>query len=256
MPHIMRQGIKLHYEEAGKGGPPLLFVHGFGGDWRHFSAQLEHFQPRRRVVALDRRGHGQSDKPEGPYGVPEIAEEVIWTAQELGLRKPVLVVHSMGSIGIELSRQAPDFLSGLVVLDAPLFAPAEVAQTFLQLAQGLRSPQYRDVIGQVCDRMIFLPTDDPTRRKQLHEAMLETPQPVLAASWQRFLEYDASAALSALRLPFLYVGAVMPCDELELKRVCPQVAIGRSVGSGHMHQLEVPDQVNAMIEQFLRINSI
>src|SRR5688572_6225426 len=98
MSFIERNGVRLSYQEAGRAGPPMLFVHGFGGDTRHFEPQMEHFQRTRRVVAIDRRGHGQSDKPEGPYSVPAIAEEVAWTARELGLHRPVIVVHSMGAI--------------------------------------------------------------------------------------------------------------------------------------------------------------
>src|SRR6185436_3095566 len=119
MPELTRNGIRLSYQEAGSGGPPMLFVHGFGGSGEHFAPQLEFFKRTRRVVAVDRRGHGHSDKPEGPYSIPAIAEEVAWTARELGLHKPVLVVHSMGAIGLEVVSQFPDVASALVILDAP-----------------------------------------------------------------------------------------------------------------------------------------
>ena len=58
MPEITRNGVRLNYVEAGSGGPPILFVHGFGGDARHFDAQLEHFRRAHRVVALAGTGSG------------------------------------------------------------------------------------------------------------------------------------------------------------------------------------------------------
>lgn len=253
MPQLIRDGIRLAYEETGSGGPPLLCVHGFGGSWRHFEPQLEHFGRTRRVVALDRRGHGQSDKPEGPYTIAAIAEEVIWSARELGVHKPVLVVHSMGAIGFEAVRQAPDAFSALIVLDAPLFAPAPVQQSFTQLLAGLDSPGYREAIDATCDNLIFLPSDDKARRARLHAALLETPQQVLVASWRSFIAYDLQPAADSCRIPLLSVGAVMPSDEQRLRAACPQSMFGRSVGAGHFPQLEVPDQINAMIEQFLRL---
>jgi pimeloyl-ACP methyl ester carboxylesterase len=255
MPEITRNDVRLQYEEAGSGGPPLLFVHGFGGSSAHFAAQLEHFRRRHRVVAVDRRGHGRSDKPEGPYTIPAIAEEVGWTARELGLHKPVVVVHSMGSIGLELVRQQPDLASALVILDAPAFPPAPVRAMFEDLAKGLRSPAYAEVIEGVCDRLIFLPTDDKERRRRLHAGILETPQAILAGSWEHYLAYDPTPAASSCKVPLLYVNAVMPFDEARLRELCPQIQIGRTVGSGHMHQLEVPDQVNAMIERFLHVTA-
>jgi pimeloyl-ACP methyl ester carboxylesterase len=256
MPNITRDKVRLVYDEAGSGGPPMLFVHGFGGDARHFSPQLEHFKRSRRVVALDRRGHGRSDKPAGPYTIAAIAEEVAWTARELGLHKPVLVVHSMGAIGLEVAARNPDLLAGLVVLDAPLFEPPSVRQMFAELGAGLASPAYRDVIAATCDRLIFLPTDDKARRARLHEAILETPQAVLASTWAGFLDYDPAPTATACKLPLLYVGSVMPVDEARLRQLCPQVVLGRTVGAGHMHQVEVPAQVNAMIEQFMKISGI
>jgi pimeloyl-ACP methyl ester carboxylesterase len=253
MPEIARDGVRLVYQEAGSGGPPLLFVHGFGGSAAHFAPQLEHFARRHRAVAIDRRGHGASDRAEGPYTIPAIAEEVAWTARELGLHRPVLVVHSMGAIGFEVARQAPELLAGLVVLDAPILPPPPVRATFEGLLAGLRSPAYREVIDGLCDQLIFLPTDDRARRARLHAALLETPQAILAATWQQFLAYDPTPALAACRLPLLCINAVMPIDEPGLRALCPQVAIGRTVGAGHFPQLEVPDQVDAMIERFLAL---
>jgi pimeloyl-ACP methyl ester carboxylesterase len=253
MPEITRDGVRLAYDEAGSGGPPLLFVHGFGGDASHFAAQLTHFQRRHRVVALDRRGHGRSDKPAGPYDVPAIAEEVRWTAQEIGLHRPVLVVHSMGVIGLEAVRQAPEGFAALVILDAPALPPPPVREAFAQLLTGLKSPQYREAIDATCDRMIFLPTDDKARRARLHAGLVATPQHVLAATWEHFLAYDPVPAARACELPMLYVGGVMPCDEPRMRELCPQLVFGRTVGAGHMHQCEVPEQVNAMIERFLAV---
>ncbi len=251
MPYLERDSIKLSYEETGSGGPPMLFVHGFGGGALHFSAQLEHFRRRARCVAVDRRGHGKSDTPEGPYTIPAIAEEVGWTIRELGLSRPVVVVHSMGAIGLELSAQSPELMSALVILDAPAMPPPPVRQAFQELLQGLRTPGYKAVLDAVCDKLIYLPTDDPERRARLHAAMLETPQHVLVSTWESFLAYDPVPAASKCRVPLCYIGSVMPADEGKMRELCPQIMIGRTVGAGHMHQTEVPEQVNAMIDRFL-----
>lgn len=41
----------------------------------------------------------------------------------------------------------------------------------------------------------------------------------------------------------------------KLRQACPQITIGRTVGAGHMHQLEVPEQINAMLDRFLTLNA-
>jgi pimeloyl-ACP methyl ester carboxylesterase len=174
-------------------------------------------------------------------------------AAPLGMHKPVLIVHSMGAIGLEVTNQAPELLSALVMLDAPLLPPQPVRQMFGDLLDGLRTPQYRDVIDGMCERLIFLPSDDKTRRARLHSALLETPQQVLAATWQNCMAYDIAPAAARCKLPLLDIGSVTPFDELGMRQLCPQLQVGRSVGAGHFPQLEVPEQVNAMIDKFLEI---
>lgn len=66
--------------------------------------------------------------------------------------------------------------------------------------------------------------------------------------------FAPTPAAAKVTLPLLYVGGVMPANTAKLREICPQAMIGQTVGSGHMIQAEVPDQVNAMIDQFLRLS--
>jgi pimeloyl-ACP methyl ester carboxylesterase len=126
-----------------------------------------------------------------------------------------------------------------------------VRATFTELLAGLRSPAYRDVITGMCDQLIFLPTDDRARRAALHAALLETPQHILVSTWEHFLAYDPAPAAAACKVPLLFISSVMPCDEAGMRALVPHLVFGRTVGAGHFPQLEVPEQVNAMIDRFL-----
>ena len=94
-------GVKIHYETFGE-GYPIILVHGFtanlkvnwlGPNW------VDALQPIRRVVALDCRGHGQSDKPHDPeaYGLENMAGDVLRLMDHLGIEKADLFGYSMGS---------------------------------------------------------------------------------------------------------------------------------------------------------------
>jgi pimeloyl-ACP methyl ester carboxylesterase len=64
-------------------------------------------------------------------------------------------------------------------------------------------------------------------------------------------------ALRKVKVPFLYLAADPQLADLQkLRELCPHVVVGQTVGAGHFHQLEVPDQVNSMIERFLRISKL
>jgi pimeloyl-ACP methyl ester carboxylesterase len=71
MKHLTRDGVRLAYEESGSGSPPIVLVHGWTCNHTYFSPQREHFSKRHRVIAVDLRGHGESDKPHGSYAITQ-----------------------------------------------------------------------------------------------------------------------------------------------------------------------------------------
>jgi pimeloyl-ACP methyl ester carboxylesterase len=68
---------------------------------------------------------------------------------------------------------------------------------------------------------------------------------------------DAESDAAKCRVPALYVGSAAPVADMQrLKELMPHVVLAQTAGAGHFHQLEVPDQVNAMIERFMLINGL
>jgi pimeloyl-ACP methyl ester carboxylesterase len=99
---VDRDGVKLAYDTAGRGDPAIILVHGWAGDRSYFAPQFEHFASRHAVVALDLRGHGDSDRPEPGSGVYEfdaLCDDVLAVAAAAGCDRPVVVGHSMGRSG-------------------------------------------------------------------------------------------------------------------------------------------------------------
>jgi len=88
-------GVNVHFVEAGK-GPPILFLHGLGGDWRDWSANLPAFAATYRVMAMDFPGFGESDKPEVQYSIEWLTDVVEKILQEQEIDGVNLVGHSMG----------------------------------------------------------------------------------------------------------------------------------------------------------------
>ena len=83
--------------------------------------------------------------------------------------------------------------------------------------------------------------------------MLETPQHVMRSAFSNTIGFDGDKAASGCAAPILLIDAETPLpDVARLRELCPQLVRGQTVGAGHFHQLEVPEQVNAMIEAFLR----
>ena len=84
MPTIVHQGIRLAYEDRGAGKPAFVFVHGWTCNHTFFAPQAAHFAQRHRVVSVDLRGHGESDKPQGPYPIAAYADDLAYMIEQLG----------------------------------------------------------------------------------------------------------------------------------------------------------------------------
>ena len=94
-------GVQLHLVEAGNpNGRPLLFIHGLSQSWRAWSRQIfSDLADDYRLVAMDIRGHGLSDKPREGYGDSRLwADDVNAVIQTLGLDHPILSGWSYGPL--------------------------------------------------------------------------------------------------------------------------------------------------------------
>ena len=96
----------------------LVLLHGFGGQATQWAYQLEHFALSYRVIALDLRGHGRSDKPAGDYTMPTILHDLEVALERLAVTERfVLVGHSFGgAIATEYATAHPERLEQLILI--------------------------------------------------------------------------------------------------------------------------------------------
>ena len=88
-------GYKLRYEEAGS-GKPLVCIPGWSQTAAQFKHQLTGLNDRYRVIAVDMRGHGESDKPAHGYSIARLSKDVHDLLADLSLADVTLMGHSMG----------------------------------------------------------------------------------------------------------------------------------------------------------------
>jgi pimeloyl-ACP methyl ester carboxylesterase len=258
MRRLDRDGVALCYEEAGEGEPPVLLVHGWCCDHTYFAPQFEHFAERgHRVVAVDLRGHGKSDKPHQRYAMQDFADDLAWMCQRLELTKPVVVGHSMGGIvAFDLAARYPHLPSAVVMLDAAVVLPSAARAAIPGLLEELRGLDYRNVLREYASRALFIPTDYEQRKERILQSMSSTPQHVVVSAFEGLRDYDPTEAAGGLAVPGVYIAAdeLQPrSDMTRFHKMFSDIQYGKTVGSGHFCQLEVPEQVNAMIERFLAV---
>jgi pimeloyl-ACP methyl ester carboxylesterase len=250
-------GIRLAHDVAGAGDPSIVFVHGWGCDRSYLAPQTEFFAAGHTVLALDLRGHGESGKPAPGatrYDVDVLADDVLAVADAAGLPRPVLVGHSLGAlIGLSCAAR-PGALSGLVMVDPAPITNESAKAYFRESVDAVRADADRSWRTSFATGF-FLPTDT-VRRDEIIAGFPAADPEIAAAVLLAMGEFDGVSALSRATVPVLSIGSAHPANSAaDLRAACPAITIGQTVGSGHFNQLEVPGQVNAMIEKFLALNA-
>ena len=118
MPILSCNSINIYYEIYGEGSP-LLFIHGLGSSTCDWNAQTDYFSEHYKVIALDLRGHGQSDKADGEYSIPLFAEDVSCLIKKLTLKEINIVGISLGGmIAMQLSIDHPELVKSLIIVNS------------------------------------------------------------------------------------------------------------------------------------------
>ena len=119
VPDADNDGIRIHYEVQGA-GPPLMLHHGFTislEEWRQFG-YVDALKSEYRVILIDARGHGASDKPHDPaaYEMARRAGDVVAVLDDLGIDQTHYLGYSMGGrIGYDTAKLAPHRLRSLII---------------------------------------------------------------------------------------------------------------------------------------------
>ena len=242
----------LGYDAAGAGDPALLFLHGWCGDRSFFAPQFDHFAPTHRVVSVDLPGHGKSEVPE-EYSIEAFASRVAEVASELGLGRSVVFGHSIGAmVALALSQPAPELVGAVALIDPPPLSK-EVWQGFApQLISSFTGPDGPTGRRQFVEQM-FLPTDDRASSED-HRDDDGRPNDIAIPLVEAIAAFDAMAVLRECSVPVLTISSAVPTnDAASLLEANATMTLGQTVGAGHFLQLEVPEQVNPMIERFLAV---
>jgi len=247
-----RDGVKLAYLDTGAGDPPLLFVHGWCCNHTYWRDQIPEFAQRHRVVAVDLRGCGESNKPDQDYTIETFRTDAAWLTREIGLQRPVVIGHSMGGqIALQLVRRDPQLARAAVFVDAPMLPfPEEFQPMVASMLEGLRSPAYREVATNFVANFLFRPESPAALKEETIAAMTSAPQRFMHTALTD-IGSEQNMAAGPIPVPSLFVrAATLPATEDELKARYPGMEVV-TVDAAHFIQNEKPQEFNAILRQFI-----
>jgi pimeloyl-ACP methyl ester carboxylesterase len=135
-------GVTLHARDWGGGGRPVVLLHGLASNARIWDGVAPRLAGAGlRVVAIDLRGHGDSDQPGDGYGFETVGRDLAAALDALGLARPVLAGHSWGAgVALQYAAGRSGAAAGLALVDGGLLGVTEWAGTTREEVRRTMAP--------------------------------------------------------------------------------------------------------------------
>ncbi|MFD9637226.1 alpha/beta fold hydrolase [Streptomyces violascens] len=254
MTYATVNGTRLYFEEHGT-GRPLVFLHGWGTSGRVWESQASDLMSDHRVITVDWRGCGRSDRPATGYTIAEVTHDILEFIDTLALDKPVLIGSSIaGAFIIEAALAAPDDIGAVIPVDAGMHHFSGTREATDKLLADLRA----DRAGTLAD---FVPQ---WYRPGASTAMIDwTVRQLLESTFlidqlvADQANYDPRGRLGQVRVPATFLHGELDTEvPLDIPRECaaliPDARLTVIEGAGHMSQQDQTGRFNQALRKALR----
>ena len=268
MPYADSNGVKLYYEEAGR-GVPIVFVHEFADDLYGWEDQIRYFSRRYRCVAFNARGYPPSDVPKSAskYSQAIATADVANVMRHLKIRKAHIIGCSMGGYAtVHFGLTYPRMALSLTAIGVGFGSDpdkraqfmrdnAVMIKRFLELGTKEAIRPY-----QVGPSRVQFQNKDPRAFAHFcaefakHSA-LGSANTLTGVQGRRPTIYSLERKFRQLKVPLHMVSGDEDDNCLEpgifIKRVCPSATLTVVAGTGHAVNLEEPALFNRITAEFL-----
>jgi len=272
MPFVNLPALKLHYERAGEGASAALLVHGNLASARWWRPLFGRVPAGVTLLAPSLRGCGQSEAPTSGYGIAELAGDLRALVDKLGLKRFVLVGHSLGgAVATELAGQMPDRVSSLLLIaPAPTSGPVLLRQGANQLGRLMRAfdadvpavsamvqwsqaaGMHRRFLRRGLEDLLGHARLPPEEREAFLDDASGVPAQAIVGILSALQHWDPRPSLAAVRAPVtvLWGEADTLISREAVEATSRDFPNGRLVawpGVGHCPQFERPEEFAALL---------
>jgi microsomal epoxide hydrolase len=249
-------GIRIHYLEAGS-GRPIVFIPGWTMPAWIWQKQIDAFSKKYRVIAVDPRSQGESDKPNYGHLAETRARDYKELVDHLALKQPVLVGWSMACN--ELLKYAEQFgtdnVGGLVLVDG--YLTDKPSLEFFGFLSGWMNQLQQDRRKQADPfvRTMFKKPQPEDYLKRLVDASVQVPADTAALLIYNMLaikDYSAGFARTNRPVLFAYQPDTQPGADFLKSKLGEKVRLEKFDGDGHALFVDDPEKFNRVLEEFVR----
>jgi pimeloyl-ACP methyl ester carboxylesterase len=243
-------GVTIAYHIEGKGRPALVFVHGWNCNRSYWRDQVAYFARTHTVVAIDLPGHGESGAERKDWTIPAFGADVAAVVKEEGLKRVLLVGHSMGGeISLEAARLLPDRVIGIIGVDtfqdfAATVSPEEIASAVAYYRANFKASM------EMIARSMFPWGVDPNLVERVVRGMTTANPGISLAVMESLFGYRPERALRAVRIPIRVINSDRrPTNIAGNRQLAASFGARIMTGHGHFLFLEAPGEFNHVLEE-------
>jgi sigma-B regulation protein RsbQ len=250
-------GLGLAGEVRGQGDTALVFLHGWCGDREYWKHQAGPFAADYRVVTLDQAGHGESGKDRKVWSAAGLAGDVEAVAKSLGLKRVILVGHSMGGqVALLAAKRIPGTVVAVIGVDtlqnAESQLPEEVRTKFL----ADFDKDFKGTMRVVVAGMAHEKTDAELKEWLVTRAEAQDPKMALAIMRDLF-GLDMVTAFKEAKVPVRCINSAggyqfFTPTAVETNKKYADFGAVIIDGVGHYPMLEKPDEFNRRLRDVLK----
>lgn len=257
MPKIEIHGVKLHYEEYGK-GDPIVLVHGLGGSIFDWVMQVPFFSKMYRVIAVELRDHGESDKWTGSYDIKMFSDDIAEFVDKLKLGKAIFFGVSMGGIILmQLVLDHPSKVKALVLADTqPGLRMMKAGLEMFSMSQKMAGEELAIATTKFNFTPEFIEAHPDIMKKAIEVSDARDPSSTFRAA-EGLKEFDVRKRLKEIKVPTIIAnGEDDPLISLSQARYLKEHVKGAELvvlkKGRHMAIIEKADEFNTAVLNFLK----
>ena len=251
--------ITLHYADEGlPDGQPLVFLNSLGTDLRIWDGLLSHFTDEYRLIRYDKRGHGLSDAPSGPYQLADHTADLISLLDHLNIHQAILIGDSVGGmITLDCAIRHPQRVTAVIPCDTA--AKIGTAIYWHERITAVRTQGIAPLAEAILSRW-FSPnfiSQQPAAYRGYYHMLTRTPQEGYAATCEAIRDADLREQIGQIQCPALVLcGAEDRATPPELvQELVAGLVNGRFTlipHAGHIPSIEQPTPMAKIITEFLK----
>lgn len=250
-------GGEVAYEIRGGGEPAVLLLHAFPFDRRMWAGTIEAIAPRRRVIALDCRGFGDSPVGPGGHGIENFAEDAAAVLDASGAGRAIVCGLSMGGyVALALCRLRAPRIAGLALCDTQAGADGPEARRARDEAIALCETQGRDAYLAKSLPRLLSPAAPAALREHV-AALARQPLKAIVAGLRALRDRpDRTGELAAIGCPTVCLAGAddtvtPPALARAMAQAIPGAGYREIAGAGHLANLEQPAAFHAALHELV-----